>query len=82
MDSLKVLKVINGNMSKINDLNESEIKNAILDSEGNILCPVCEKRQAIITDYGMIRKCQSCASIKPDYNVMVRIQEPNGMRSY
>jgi len=69
-------------MSKINDLNESEIKNAILDSEGNILCPVCEKRQAIITDYGMIRNCQNCKDIKEEYNVMVSIDEPGGRKMY
>lgn len=82
MDSLKVLKVIIGNMPTIKDLNESEIESAIVDKKGNVICPMCKKKQAIVTDYGMIRKCQSCASIKPDYNVMVRIQEPGGMRSY
>lgn len=69
-------------MSKINDLNESEIKNAVLNNEGDILCPVCEKRLAIVTDYGMIRNCKECGENKQDYNVMVVIDEPSGRRSY
>lgn len=69
-------------MPKISDLHPSEIESAILDSKGNVMCPVCKKRQAIITDYGMIRNCQNCKDIKEEYNVMVMIDEPGGRRSY
>ena len=69
-------------MPKLKDLHESELENAIVDKKGNVLCPVCKKRQAIITDYGMIRNCQNCKDIKEEYNVIVRISEPSGMRNY
>lgn len=81
MENLKHIRSLSGNMPKLKDINESE-RDAVVDKKGNILCPLCQKRQAIITDYGMIRKCKSCQSIKSDYHVMVSIQEPNGMRTY
>lgn len=49
---------------KLNDLNEWEKPDAILDKDDNVLCPVCKKNPAIITEYGMIRKCETCKNIK------------------
>lgn len=67
-------------MPKLKDINEWEKEDAILDSKGIILCPVCKKNQANITEYGMIRTCDNCKREK--YNVMVSIDEPSGRRSY
>jgi len=65
---------------KLKDLNESELLDAVIDKKGNVLCPICKKRLAIITEYGMIRTCQNCKREK--INIMVSIDEPGGRKTY
>ena len=65
---------------KIEDIDKWERKEAILDKDNNVLCPVCKKNQANITEYGMIRTCDNCK--REEYNVIVSIDEPSGRRSY
>lgn len=65
---------------KQNDLNEFEKKDAVLDKQGNVLCPVCKKRLAIVTEYGMVRTCNKCE--RPKCNIMVSIDEPGGRKYY
>ena len=67
-------------MPKISDINESERSRAKVDKNGNVLCLHCEKNLANISEYGMLRKCETCE--KEKYNVMVSIDEPSGRRSY
>lgn len=55
---------------KLKDLSTWE-KDAILDKEGNVLCPVCQKELAIVTEYGMIRNCGGCKNKPSDFNLMV-----------
>jgi uncharacterized CHY-type Zn-finger protein len=64
----------------LKDLNDSEKDNAILDSKNRVLCPVCKKNQAIITEYGMIRTCQNCK--REEVSIMVSIDEPGGRKTY
>ena len=49
---------------RLSDVSEWDKPNAILDKKGNVLCPMCEKRFAIVNEYGMIRKCEKCKDIK------------------
>lgn len=65
---------------KLSDLNESERSRAKVDKNGNVLCLMCGKNPAKVSEYGMLRKCPSCE--KEKYNVMVSIDEPNGRKSY
>lgn len=64
----------------MDDLNEFERKDAVLDSKNRVLCPVCKKRLAIVTEYGMVRTCNKCE--RPKCNIMVSIDEPSGRRYY
>jgi len=64
---------------KLNDLHESEKSSAILDKEGNILCPNCEKNLAIVTKYGMIRRCKKCEKNKT-YSFMIAHDDQCGRR--
>lgn len=45
---------------KLTDIVEWEHKNAVLDKEGNVLCPSCQKELAKVTSYGNIRRCKKC----------------------
>lgn len=49
---------------KITEINEWEKDKAILDQDLNVLCPVCKKNLAQVSEYGMIRKCDECKDIK------------------
>lgn len=49
---------------KITEVNEWDKNNAVLDPEGNVLCPVCKKNLAQVSEYGMIRKCNECKDVK------------------
>lgn len=65
---------------KLSDLNDQEIIEAVLDDKENVLCPICKKRLAIVTEYGMIRTCTKCE--RPKCNIMVSIDEPGGRKYY
>ena len=67
-------------MPKLNDLNETERERAITDKKGNVLCIHCEKNQANISDYGMLRACDECS--KKTRGPIISIDEPSGRRSY
>lgn len=67
-------------MAKLSDLSEQEISEAITDKDSNVLCPVCKKRLAIVTEYGMVRTCNKCE--RPKCNIMVSIDEPGGRKYY
>ena len=48
-------------MAKLEDLCDWEkLNNPAIDLNGDIICPGCLTNKAIITDYGMIRKCKKC----------------------
>lgn len=49
---------------KITEVNDWDKNNAILDSQNNVLCPICKKRLARVSEYGMIRKCNICKDVK------------------
>lgn len=49
---------------KITEINEWEKDKAIIDQDLNVLCPVCKKNLAQVSEYGMIRKCDECKDIK------------------
>lgn len=51
-------------MAKIKDIDNWEKKNAVVSKNGTVLCPECKKKPAIITEYGMIRRCNICKDIK------------------
>ena len=65
---------------KLSDLNESERLRAKVDKDGNVLCIWCNKNPAKVSEYGMLRKCETCE--KEKYNVMVSIDEPSGRKMY
>lgn len=65
---------------KLKDLSEQEINDAVLDKKGNVLCPICQKNLAIVTEYGMVRTCPKCE--RPKCNIMVSIDEPGGRKYY
>ena len=45
---------------KLTDLAECEREEALLDKDGTVLCSICKKRPAIVTPYGMLRRCKLC----------------------
>lgn len=48
-------------MPKINDLSDWEKKkNPKTNKKGEILCPDCVKNLAIVTEYGVLRRCLDC----------------------
>lgn len=49
---------------KLKDINEWEKDNAILNKNGDVLCPSCLKELAKVTEWGMIRKCDKCKDIR------------------
>lgn len=49
---------------KFTEVNEWDKNNAVLDPQNNVLCPVCKKNLAQVSEYGMIRKCKSCKDVK------------------
>jgi uncharacterized protein YbaR (Trm112 family) len=53
---------------KLNDLAEYEKETAIIDKNGNILCPDCKKRLALVTEYGLIRRCKRCQTRLNKFN--------------
>lgn len=67
-------------MAKLSDLSEQEISEAITDKDSNVLCPICKKRLANVTEYGMVRTCNKCE--RPKCNIMVSIDEPGGRKYY
>jgi predicted amidophosphoribosyltransferase len=69
-------------MSKIDDLSDDEKKSAVLDDKGNVLCPNCKKRLAIITEYGCTRNCNRCGENKKQTYGMAIINEPGGRKCY
>ena len=50
---------------KVKDLAESQVKDAVI-KDGSIMCPKCNKRLAIVTEYGMIRNCKVCGEQEKD----------------
>ena len=65
---------------KLNDLNEWEKPDAILDKDGNVLCPYCKRRFAIVNKYGMVRSCKKCEKKKDD-GFMYSFVDANGFKS-
>jgi len=53
---------------KLRDISDWEKQDAILDKEGNVLCPCCRKNLARVNRYGMIRKCKECQKTKKTKN--------------
>jgi hypothetical protein len=52
-------------MATINDLSDFESHTGLkFDDKGNILCRKCQKRQANITKWGMLRNCEECPDEK------------------
>lgn len=48
-------------MAKLKNLCDWELKNnPAVDLNGDVLCPNCLTKKAIVTEYGMIRKCKKC----------------------
>jgi len=59
-----------GNM-KLKDVSEWEKKDAVVDQEGTVLCPICKKSPAIVTKYGMIRNCDKCIRVKESFSAII-----------
>ena len=51
---------------KLTDLADHEKQFAVLDKDGNILCPVYEKNLAKVTEYGTVRRCKKCEKAPRD----------------
>lgn len=64
---------------KITEINEWEKDKAILDQDKNVLCPVCKKNLAQVSEYGMIRKCDECKDIKV-YTCSYAFVDSNGRK--
>ena len=45
---------------KLSDLDKSERSRAKVNSKGEVLCLMCEKNPARVSEYGMLRKCIEC----------------------
>jgi uncharacterized CHY-type Zn-finger protein len=67
-------------MPKIEDLNESERSRAKVNKNGIVLCLMCGKNPAKISEYGMLRRCSHCEKLK--FGPTISIDEPSGRRSY
>jgi len=68
-------------MVKINEISEMENTEFLkFDKSGDILCRLCEKRLANITEYGCLRKCNECQGIKTTINTQFDDVARKGIR--
>jgi len=47
---------------KLNEVNKKYQDEAILDKDGNVLCPICRKEKAWVS-WGRIEPCQKCEKV-------------------
>lgn len=60
---------------KIDDVNPNNRENVVVDKEGTVLCPKCNKEPAWVA-WGKVDECLKCNS----KTSILSIDEPNGRR--
>lgn len=70
-------------MANLKDLSEWELKNnPAISLNGDVLCPKCLTNEAIVTDYGMIRMCESCQKTHVPTKIHAIIEEGGRKKFY